>query len=444
MTVSLFPMAFFIDTDIFRSVSHSALNVSCPVPAQVSALLGLDSAAVCEPYFSSIDTWFPFISRKRLNQGIRANASTETAGLALLLLCMKLVTDTPLVSSAAESQLYREARSYLNTIEEVSPMSLYMLQSLVLVALFEMGHGIFPAAYLTVGRATRIAVLSGVHDRKTATQLFQMPQTWTYWEEERRTWWAISILERCLNIGPTGLPLATPEPTQDDLLPTADSDWLQGGIGTNAALYTTSFSPGLEIAPFARVCQVAHILGRVINHRNCRKDIQRREFVLDEALQLNATLNALDEHVSGPMGESRLESDPTANTVEVALCTAARLTLYHMYSCNNPDILSERLAEESAMQTSCLEGLKQIIATRAAVLARRVIQQGTENINRSSPLVVQCLYDVATECQWFIREGNIVDGAGRTMQLLMEALTLLGRRWGIADKCLKLLTLDSE
>ena len=155
--------------------------------------------------------------------------------------------------------------------------------------------------------------------------------------------------------------------------------------------------------------------------------------MLDEALQLIMTLNALDEHVSRPMGEPRY-GDPTASTVEVALCTVARLTLYHMYSCNNPDILSERLAEEGAIQVSCLDGLKQIINTRAAVLASCVIQQGTENINRSSPLVVQCLYDVATECQWFIREGDVVEGAGRTMKLLIEALTLLAQRWGIASK----------
>ena len=196
MAACLFPDAFFIDAEIFRSVSHSALSTNYPVPPQVSALLGLDAAAVCEPYFSSIDTWFPFISRKRLNQGIQANTSTETAGLALLLLCMKLVTNTPVISSAADSTLYREARSYLNTMEEVSPMSLHFFQSLVLVALFEIGHGIFPAAYLTVGRATRIGLLRGIHDRKSATQLFQKPQTWTYWKEERRTWWATSILER--------------------------------------------------------------------------------------------------------------------------------------------------------------------------------------------------------------------------------------------------------
>jgi hypothetical protein len=198
MLVPTFPDAFFLDTELFSPVSHSSFRSGHSVPAHISQLLGADANAICEPYFSSIDAWFPFVSRKRLNQGIQASLPTETPGLALLLLCMKLVTDAPQLSNipAVESTLYRASRNYLNTMEEASPMSLHVFQSLVLIALYEIGHGIFPAAYLTVGRAARLGLLRGVHDRKNSTQLFQTPQTWTYWEEERRIWWAVSILER--------------------------------------------------------------------------------------------------------------------------------------------------------------------------------------------------------------------------------------------------------
>lgn len=198
MLVPTFPDAFFLDTELFSPVSHSSFRSGHSVPAHISQLLGADANAICEPYFSSIDAWFPFVSRKRLNQGIQASLPTETPGLALLLLCMKLVTDVPQLSNipAVESTLYRASRDYLNTMEEASPMSLHVFQSLVLIALYEIGHGIFPAAYLTVGRAARLGLLRGVHDRKNSTQLFQTPQTWTYWEEERRIWWAVSILER--------------------------------------------------------------------------------------------------------------------------------------------------------------------------------------------------------------------------------------------------------
>jgi hypothetical protein len=111
---------------------------------------------------------------------------------------MRLITDNPLLTDtpATESVFYRPARAYANTVEETAPASLHLFQSFVLIALYEIGHGIFPLAYLTIARAARIGILRGVHDRKISTQLLTTPPTYTIWEEERRTWWATSILER--------------------------------------------------------------------------------------------------------------------------------------------------------------------------------------------------------------------------------------------------------
>ncbi|KAH7156585.1 hypothetical protein EDB81DRAFT_395582 [Dactylonectria macrodidyma] len=434
-----FPDAFFIDADLFRAVSHSTLRNACPVPSYVSQLLSQDANSVCEPYFSSFDTWFPFISRKGLKLSIQANVPDEAPGLALLLLCMKLVSTSPepYHTSAVDSTLYKSAKSYLNSVEDVSPAVLPVFQSLVLIASYELGHGIFPAAYLTVGRAARLGILRGIHDRRNSTQLTVGPPTWTYSEEERRTWWATSILECTINLGPTGFHLAIPEPAQGTLLPTADTEWFRGEIGPNQALFMTGFSPDSTIGPFSRVCQTSHILGRVINHRNYRKDSENWGLILDEAIQLNTTLTALDSYVSQPM--EALQSDEWVSTIDVALCTCARLALYHLYACNEPDVSAPRRAEESIMQAASIAGIKQIISTRSPALAQCVLRQGAENLDRSSPLVVQCLYDAATECQWFLKEGDVVEGAATTLRLLMGALNLLAQRWGLAEKCLQLL-----
>ncbi|KAH6900634.1 hypothetical protein B0T10DRAFT_600897 [Thelonectria olida] len=430
-TAPPFPDAFFLDNDLFQSISHSSLSSAHSVPPHISQLLGPDIDAICDLYFNSIDTWFPFISKKRLHQSIQANLPTETASLALLLLCTKLVSETPQLS-ATDSKLYKAVKAYVVTVEELSPSSLHLFQSLVLVALYELGHGIFPAAYLTVGRAARLGILRGVHDRKNVTQLFKTPPSWTYWEEERRTWWAASILERFLNLGPKGFPLAFPEPAQGELLPTTDAEFCRGEIGTSQALYTTGFSPASEIGPFARVCQVSHILGRVISHRDYPKDSRPRKAILDEALQLDATLTALDNYLSQAAG-----SGEAATPLDVALCVCARLALYHMYACNIHDPSEERLTEESTMQSACIVGLQQIMGPRGAALARCVLTHG---VDRSSPLIAQSLYDIATECQWFLREGDMAaEGAAETMQLLMEALSLLAQRWEIGSKCLRLL-----
>lgn len=240
-----------------------------------------------------------------------------------------------------------------------------------------------------------------------------------------------SSLDSYLNLEPKGLHLATPEPSRGDLLPITDSKWYEGSVGINQALYTSDFIFSSEIGPFARVCQASHILGRVVSHRNCRKEEVDHEFVLDEALQLSATLTALDKHLSGPMDEQHV--DRTVSIVDVALCTSARLMLYNMYACNHFDGITERLAKESTIQTECIAGLKQIIATRGAVIAWHVIQQGTKDPSTVSPLIIHSLYSVATECQWFIRE-DYTEGAASSLVLLIKALTLLAQRWRVAGQ----------
>jgi hypothetical protein len=203
--VAPFPDAFFFDSERHVPVPALTLENTQSAPIEIRLLVDSEAGAIPERYFSTVDTWLPFISRKRLKQGIQASQPPD-AGIALLLLCMKLASDSPQQwqhgASAAAYGLYKTARIYQNTVEEISPMSLATLQALVLIGLYEIGHGIFPAAFLTVGRAARLALLRGAHDRKNATQLFQTPPTWTYWEEERRTWWAIMILDRsALNPG---------------------------------------------------------------------------------------------------------------------------------------------------------------------------------------------------------------------------------------------------
>jgi len=169
----------------------------------------------------------------------------------------------------------------------------------------------------------------------------------------------------------------------------------------------------------------------VINHRNRRKEEVTRVFILDEALQLSTTLNALNNHLSRPINE--LHVDDTISMVDVALCTSARLTLYNMYACNQSDGLTERLAKESTMQNECIAGLKQIIATRGAVIAWHVIQPGTEMLDIINPPIIHTLYNVATECQWFVRE-DYSEGAASSLRLLVEALTLLAPRWEVVGQ----------
>jgi hypothetical protein len=243
-----------------------------------------------------------------------------------------------------------------------------------------------------------------------------------------------------MNLGPTGLPHAVPDPAHGELLPSFDEEWRKGGMRANNPLFTNNFTPNHQLGPFARTCQASHVLSRVLQHRTYSKDASNRDFVLSQAMQLLSTLSALDQHLAWPMDnpESHCAGHPSATTVDVAICTCARLALYHLYACNLPDAAEGGFTEESALQQASIDGIEHIISLRGATLARCVIAECSKDLNQASPLVVQALYDAATECQWFIREGGeVMDTASTTFELLLQALALIARRWNVASKCFK-------
>jgi hypothetical protein len=96
----------------------------------------------------------------------------------------------------------------------------------VLLALYELGHGIYPAAYLTKkGTCARYAYALGIG----ACSLKNKRKVLTRVEiEEQRVWWSIVILDQFVSIGSPGRPFAAAEPQFDDILPTDDDLWHEG------------------------------------------------------------------------------------------------------------------------------------------------------------------------------------------------------------------------
>ncbi len=158
-----------------------------------------DWQETCETYLATIHSWLPMLSRKRLHGSLATLAVNQNAGETLLVLCMKLCTQSTQDTSdrkLVETDVYNTAKQCCFYAESGGFLSLQLVQSLILLAVYELGHAIYPAAYLTIGRASRLAGVIGLHSRKHARQLFVDPDTWTLREEQRRTWWAVFLLDR--------------------------------------------------------------------------------------------------------------------------------------------------------------------------------------------------------------------------------------------------------
>lgn len=189
---SRFPDLYFLDSNAFTKNRPDDLDQDTGLAHEIKAVLGADDAHDCiQAYFLEIDPWLPLLSKKLLRQDI---ASTNSS-TSLLLLCAKLLSLRPTAQMDLDAS-YLAAKRFASLLESSRNISLRLLQCHILLSLYELGHGIFPAAYLTVGHAARLGIMIGLHNRSHAAQLMQPSSTWTLREEERRVWWAIYILER--------------------------------------------------------------------------------------------------------------------------------------------------------------------------------------------------------------------------------------------------------
>ncbi|KAI1414144.1 hypothetical protein F5Y13DRAFT_22598 [Hypoxylon sp. FL1857] len=430
-----FPAMYFLDPEVcIKPLSPDSAQPITPTPS--SSSLPSEALMVYEKYFSTIHQWLPILSKKRVRYHMAQNGSIPDSAAHLLFLCMKLVSEPPQQEvSARADKTYMRVLETLLKVENSRLPCLQLLQSVILISVYEISHAIYPAAYLRVGHASRLCIMMGFHDRKHATQLFKDPVTWTAREEERRAWWAVFCLDRITGQGIIGFPLSTPEPSPGELLPCPEGPWNEGGVGFNEPLFAASFSNNTSLGSFANVCQAAHVLGRVLRHRSDLHDSSvDLSFRISEAKQLHQILASLTAHLSNVSRES--PSLGGSVSVSLALCFSARLTLYDIYACNEKYSTDHgRSSEEAEMQREALTGIFEVVECiwqLAQQILDSVNQDGRDELDTLSPLLCHCLYDAAGESEWLLLEQENSDG-GAWLRDIVKLLRLIGQRWQIAD-----------
>lgn len=98
--------------------------------------------------------------------------------------------------TSAVGDNYVRMRRECFEVESCGYTCIHLVQSLLLLAVYEYGQAVFPNAFITLGRVARLAVVMGLNNENEPIKLFKAPNTWTQCEERRRTWWAILMLDR--------------------------------------------------------------------------------------------------------------------------------------------------------------------------------------------------------------------------------------------------------
>jgi hypothetical protein len=150
-------------------------------------------------YFNTIHTYFPIISKQRFYSTLMNPLSQPRADVALLVLCMRLTTVPRSKDPMVSTPEYSAAKNFYAAVEGAGACSTQVLQSGILIAFYEFGHAIYPAAHFSVGTCARYGVSFGMDIDEYSEH---GGVNWIEVEEKKRTWWAVIILDRYL------LPLA--------------------------------------------------------------------------------------------------------------------------------------------------------------------------------------------------------------------------------------------
>lgn len=189
----------FLAPDLSREVSLEIPRNTLDIPQDVTSNLG-DRQRVQEAALEFFRiTWMPIISRKRYFNTVLNPLSPLRRPTALLALCMKLCCLEPHHDDGDERiSLYRLVKQFYSEVESTEGLCVQVLQAGILIAIFEIGDAIYPAAYLTVGSCSRYGVAMGL-DKINQDRMggeYNRAVSWIEIEERRRAWWGILILDR--------------------------------------------------------------------------------------------------------------------------------------------------------------------------------------------------------------------------------------------------------
>jgi len=194
-----FPALFFLDQEMFKEARMSIPRPSPSIPEEIYQMLGdIDGLRkITTRFFTTTHMWFPILSRKRFEIMLNDAGFEPLPDVAILFSAMNLLTDEGSNSrNSTRTNSYWDVKNFAVALEANAVMTPQLLQANVLVALYEIGHAIYPAAYLSVGKCVTLGKALGLDNRKDAPQMLRRFGAWAELEEVRRLWWAILLLDR--------------------------------------------------------------------------------------------------------------------------------------------------------------------------------------------------------------------------------------------------------
>ncbi|KAL7952122.1 hypothetical protein V8C42DRAFT_306210 [Trichoderma barbatum] len=425
----------FIAPRIFLEASLEVPRVNIAIPNSIATLTGgfEQIRDISTTFFSQAVIWTPVIFRKNFfNIALNPLSPRRTEGI-LLSLCMKLYC-TPAMQDDGDGRtaLYKATKDFYTQVEATGIMSVCILQSAILIAVYEIGHAIYPAAYLTVGACARYGIALGL-DRLLVdlTGDNNLGRPWMEIEEMRRVWWGILILDRFLNLGNPLRGLTTKDPEYDDYLPVDDRTFLNATAKPQDTL-KISAAFNLKMGVFTRLAQATYLVNLALKFVSSLPPQGGTNDTVDigkDTAQLRRTIWAL---ISVTKTEFDAHDLATCCQTAISYCAILLLQDYHWRRVgirSTEDAYTHMFAESERV----LDNL-----TRMAICLRKDVENGSSLDEEFPVFLMQIVYQGAlTTIE--MGQGNPNEEIKEKVAIYKWLLQHLQFRWRVAGIYLSIL-----
>ncbi|PLB53964.1 hypothetical protein P170DRAFT_504829 [Aspergillus steynii IBT 23096] len=331
-------------------------------------------------YFQGPHNYLPIVSRSRFQSNLITLGAVPSAGFSTLLLTICLTASSSKGESTADGDtpaftkdraLYLATKSLLSRVQSSNPPCISLIQSRLLLALYDYTNRRPEEAFDAIAGCARMAYAARMHLNCRPMETHTDPDAQAR-AEAVNTWWGIVICERTFfcEVGFQEQPLITTIPN-DAILPSGTGDQGQDGSPLSY-LTTTAIYPGGNSSGFDRSVQAVWLLDKVIRSfeipdldsklvqlqtldnniqgfltelmRQCYSQEITSEYCQSIAITIR-TLLKLHSHVIEQLGHVPVSQDPTLQSryqkSQAALDTIAQMVLdiIEIHHTPPPDII---------------------------------------------------------------------------------------------------------
>lgn len=345
-----------------------------------------------------------------------------------------------------QDHFYQRARKYAQADEMKghgeATISIAHCQAWILISTYEFKQMYFPRAWVSVGRAVRLAQMMQFHRIDgvglDVKQTIPPPKDWTEREERRRTFWMAFAVDRYASIG-TGWPMTIDERDILTNLPASDEAF-EKSKPMPTSTFEEALQPGgaAKLESFAGVVLTAVFFGRNLLHLH-RPGLEDRDNDLNGGFwtrhhelenTLLSTSLGLPEALRLPTGIS----DP--NVIFLNMCLHTSAICLHQAAIFKADKHRLPVTVSNESKIRCVTAAAEITTLMRAV--------SHQDLSAMNPFISFCTYVAARVFVQYLRNRPKDQQMTSSLQFLLQAMQALRRKNPLTESFLVQLDVDLE